>query len=140
VQIEKQFEVERPRDETVEIACCEETLLGLFPGAQTEIVKRDGDRVTARTRYRALGREGVATFDFTFLLDGGLHFEKQCDGRVWRELSGNVSFEECGAKTRVRIEMRGRTKPFVPELAIKGPMQEQIDQMAAALRDRVEGR
>ena len=76
--------------------------------------------------YRALGREGEATFHFSFLLDGGMRFEKVCDGRVWRELKGTVSFEERGEKTRVKIAMDGRTKPLVPEFAIRGQMQEQL--------------
>jgi hypothetical protein len=38
----------------------------------------------------------------------------------------------------VRIEMDGRTRPLVPEFTIKGAMQDQINQMAAALRERIE--
>ncbi len=138
MRIAKQFDVDCSRDAAVEVAAREETLLELFPDAKTEIVARDGDRVTMRSRYRALGRDGEATFHFTFLLDGGVRFEKVCDGRVWRELTGAMSFEESGARTRVRIEMDGRTRPLVPEFAIKGAMQEQIDQMATALRERIE--
>ena len=138
MHLEKQFDVDRPRDASVEIVAREESLLGLFPGEETEITGRDNDRVTTRTRYRALGRDGVATFHFTFLLDGNIRFEKVCDGRVWRELVGTVSFEERGEATRVRIEMDGHTKPFVPEFTIKPAMQEQIEQMAAALRERIE--
>jgi carbon monoxide dehydrogenase subunit G len=138
VRIARQFDVDRPRDAVVEIVAREEMLLGLFPDAKTEIVSRDGDRVTARMRYRALGRDGEATFHFTFLLDGGVRFEKVCDGNVWRELRGEMFFEESGARTRVRIEMDGRTRPLVPEFTIKGAMKEQIDQMATALRERIE--
>ncbi len=138
MRIAKQFDVDRPRDTVVEIAAREETLVELFPDAATEIVSRDGDRVTARMRYRALGSDGEATFHFTFLLDGGVRFEKVCDGRVWRELTGAMSFEESGARTRVRIKMDGRTRPLVPEFTIKGAMQEQLDQMATALRERIE--
>ena len=68
-----------------------------------------------------------------------MRFEKECDGNVWRELSGTLCFQERGAqKTRVRIEMNGRTKPLVPEFTIRGPMQQQLDQMAKALRTRLE--
>jgi hypothetical protein len=35
--------------------------------------------------------------------------------------------------------MDGRTKTFVPEFTIKGAMQDQLDQMARALRERLEG-
>jgi hypothetical protein len=38
----------------------------------------------------------------------------------------------------VRIEMDGRTKALVPEFTIKGAMRDQIDQMARALRERLE--
>ena len=65
-------------------------------------------------------------------------FEKVCDGRVWQQLAGSVSFEERGKKTRVRIEMDGRTKSLVPEFTIRGAMQQQIDQMATALRRCIE--
>lgn len=138
--MEKEFEVARSRDQAVEAVADDETLARLFPGAETEIVEREGDRRTTRTRYRALGREGVATFHFDTLLDGNVRFEKVCDGRVWRELRGEVSFEESGERTRVRIWMEGRTKPLVPEFTIRGPMQEQIEQMAQALRSRIEER
>jgi hypothetical protein len=62
-----------------------------------------------------------------------------CDGRVWKRLDGTLTFEPAGAKkTLVRIEMEGATKALVPEFTIKGPMQEQIEQMADALRRRLE--
>ncbi len=138
MHLQKEFDVTRSRDAAVEVACQEETLLGLFPEARSEIVARDGDRRTVRTHYVALGREGTATFHFTFLLDGDVRFEKVCDGKMWRRLEGSVSFEERGDATRVRIEMDGRTKPLVPEFTIKGAMQDQIDQMATALRERIE--
>ena len=34
--------------------------------------------------------------------------------------------------------MDGATKALVPELTIRGPMKDQIQQMAAALRERIE--
>lgn len=138
MHLEKQFDVKQKRDVAVEVVSKEETLTGLFPNTETEVVDRQGDRCTTRSRYTALGREGEATFHFTFLLDGDVRFEKVCDGRVWRELVGSVSFEERGAeKTRVRITMDGRTKSLVPEFTIKGQMQDQLDQMAKALRKRL---
>ena len=54
------------------------------------------------------------------------------------ELTGRMRFEPSGKGTRVRIEMEGRTKPLVPEFTIKGPMQDQIQQMAKALKRRIE--
>jgi len=137
VHIEKQFDVKRPRTEAVKVLADDDTLVGLFPDTDTEIVERKGARRTTRSRYRALGREGVATFHFEQEPDGNVRFEKVCDGRVWKELRGLVTFEERGQGTRVRIEMEGRTKALVPEFTIRGPMQEQIEQMATALRDKL---
>lgn len=136
MEIKRRFRVERPRDELVERLCCDETLLALLPG-DTELVESRGDTRTTSTRYTALGREGVATFHFTYLLDGDVRFEKQCDGKVWRELSGVVHLEDRGKRTRVDIKMHGRTKSFVPEFTIKGPMDEQMEQMVEALRERL---
>lgn len=139
MRLVKEFELQRPRERVVEIVHDEETLTGLFPNTDTEIVDREGARKTTRTRYRALGREGEATFHFTFQEDGNLRFEKVCDGRVWRELRGEVLLEPAGEGTHVTISMEGATKSFVPEFTIKGPMQEQLEEMAASLRGRVEG-
>jgi hypothetical protein len=139
VRLETHFDVQCSRASAVEIAARDETLQGLFPDAETEIVSGDGDRKTTRTHYTALGRAGIATFHFTFLLDGDIRFEKECDGNVWRELRGALSFVERGERTRVHIEMEGSTKPLVPEFTIKGAMRDQIAQMARALRARLEG-
>ena len=67
MDLKKRFTVARPRDEVVERLCCDETLLDLMSRGETEIVESRGDHRTTRTRYTALGREGVATFRFTFL-------------------------------------------------------------------------
>ena len=138
MHLEKQFEVKRPREEAVAIAARDETLLGLFPDTKTEIVASQGQRRTTRTTYTALGREGTATFHFDVRADGNVDFEKVCDGNVWRELRGTLSFEARSGATRVRIAMDGRTKALVPEFTIKGAMRDQIDQMARALRERLE--
>jgi carbon monoxide dehydrogenase subunit G len=138
MRLTKEFEVRRSREEAAAMLRDDDVLVELFPDTETEIVDSRGRRKTTRSRYRALGREGEATFHFDFGEDGNVHFEKVCDGRVWRELKGDVRFDERGAETRVRITMEGRTKGFVPEFTIKGPMQEQIDQMAKALRSRIE--
>jgi hypothetical protein len=138
VRLRKSFDVDRSRDEVVEALAEDQTLVRLFPDSKTEIVESTPDRKTTRTQYRALGRDGVATFHFTFLLDGNVRFEKVCDGRVWRELKGELEVEERGSGARVSIEMEGRTKGFVPEFTIKGPLQDQLEEMARALRERLE--
>lgn len=139
MRLEKHFDVTKGRDDAVAAAATEEAILTLFPDASSEVVGRSGDRVTVRTRYNALGRDGEATFHFTFLLDGGVAFEKVCDGRIWRKLRGTVEFEERGDATRVTIEMEGATRSLVPELTIRGPMNQQMEAMVAALRERIEG-
>ena len=136
MHIEKHFDVQRPPAEARELVANDETLLTLFPDAESEIVASDGDRRTVRTRYQVLGQDGTATFHFTFLPDA-VRFEKVCDGRVWRELCGTVSFVARGKGTRVLIEADGRTKSLVPEFTIRGPMKDQIEQMAGALRRRI---
>ena len=134
MEIRKSFRSATSRDDAVERLCSDETLTVLLPG-DTEIVESDGDRRTTRTRYTALGREGVATFHFTYLLDGNIRFEKVCDGNVWRRLQGSVVIDEDGAGAVVTIEMDGRTKTLVPELAIKGPLEDQMQTMMDALRE-----
>jgi len=138
MKVDKQFEARCDRDHAVETLSREETLLSLFPDSATEIVERKGDRVTARTHYSALGREGIATFHFDYLMDGSVRFEKVCDGNVWKELRGELSFDEQGDGCLVTLEMEGHTKGLVPEFTIRGPMKEQIEQMAEALRRKIE--
>ena len=138
MHLETTFDVQRPRASTAEIVARDETLPALFPDTKTEIIERKGNRRTLRTHYRALGRDGTATFRFHFLPGGEVRFEKICDGRVWRELRGSVSLEERGEKTRIHVELRGRTQSLIPEFTIRGPMREQLDQMTAALRELLE--
>ena len=138
MHLEKQFDVKQTPAAAIACVAQDETLLHLFPDTQTEIVERRGNRRTLRSHYRALGQQGTATFHFEFEPSGEIGFEKVCDGRVWRELKGVVSFEARGKGTRVRIVMDGRTKALVPEFTIRGAMQEQIEQMATALRRRLE--
>ncbi len=139
MHLEKQFDVVKSRPEAIERVACDETLPALFPEAKTEIVERSESRRTLRAHYRALGREGTATFHFSFLPDGAVRFEKVCDGRVWRKLVGEVSFQERGSGTRVRIQLDGHTKSLVPEFTIKGAMQDQMNDMADALRELLDG-
>ena len=134
MRLNRNFDVEQSADVAAKIASSDDTLIRLFADSRTEIVESDGNSRTTRTHYTALGREGVATFHFTFAKDGTVEFEKVCDGNVWRELTGSVSFRKRGVGTRVTLEMQGRTKTLVPEIAIRGPMKEQLDQMSEALQ------
>ncbi len=116
----------------------ETTITSLFSGAQTEIVKRAAGKLTTHSKFRALGRDSDATFHFTYASDGNVRFEKVCDGNVWKKLEGKITFEARGAKTRVRFEMEGATKGFLPEFTIKLPLEQQLEDMARALRGRIE--
>jgi hypothetical protein len=130
------FELERPRDEIVERLCRDETLLGLLARGDTQIVESAGDRRTIRTEY--LGRQ--LTFHFTFLMDGNVRFEKVCDGNVWRELKGYVGVEELSdQRSRVSIELSGRTRSLIPEFTIKAPLEDQLLDMGEALEELLRG-
>lgn len=137
MRLERRFQVRQPREKVVALIEDDETLTGLFPDTDTRVVDRSGDTRTTVSRYRALGREGEATFHFTTLEDGNVCFEKVCDGNVWRRLRGTLTFEERGKGTRVSIELDGKTKTLVPEFTIKVPMEQQIDQMMTALKQRI---
>jgi len=137
LQMEKEFDIARPRAEAAALLADDAVLCDLFPDTETEIVERKGTRRTIASHYTALGREGVATFHFDFEPSGDVRFEKVCDGRIWRELRGVVKLTERKDKTRVRIELDGRTKALVPEFTIRGPMQDQLEQMAKALKRRL---
>lgn len=137
MRMEKEFDVDRPRAEAAALLADDAVLCALFPETRTEIVGRRGARKTIASHYTALGREGTATFHFDYAPEGDVRFEKVCDGRVWKELRGAVTLVERKQKTRVRIELEGRTKALVPEFTIRGPMQEQLEQMAKALRRRL---
>lgn len=138
MRLEKQFDVRRAPEEAARLLATDETLTSLFPDSETKIVESAGPRRTTETRYRALGREGIATFHFEFAPDGEVCFEKVCDGNVWRELRGRVHLQPRGQGTRVRIELEGSTRTLVPEFTIRGPMQDQIEQMSKALRRRLQ--
>ncbi|NNL86480.1 MAG: hypothetical protein HKP27_12550 [Myxococcales bacterium] len=138
MHLEKRFLVRAHRDLAVEVIDRDETLTSLFPDTETAVVSREGDRCTTHSKFQAMGRPAEATFHFTFLMDGNVRFEKVCDGKVWRELRGELSFEEAGEETEVEIRLDGRTKALVPEFTIKGPMQDQLRDMAAALKRCVE--
>jgi carbon monoxide dehydrogenase subunit G len=138
MRLTKEFEVARARSDAAAVLADERTITSLFDGAKTEVVKRDGNKLTTHSKFRALGRDSDATFHFTFAPDGNLRFEKVCDGNVWKKLEGKITFEARGSRTRVRFEMDGATKGFVPEFTIKLPLEQQLDSMARALRTRIE--
>jgi hypothetical protein len=138
MRLERQFDVQQSAGAASRVAARDDTLLNLFPDSSTEIVEREDQSRTTCTHYTALGRSGVATFRFLVLPEGSISFEKVCDGNVWQKLSGKVLFCERGEGARVTLQMTGRTKAFVPEFTIRGPMQDQIERMAAALRTCIE--
>lgn len=138
MKLNKEFDVGASRDRACEVLAEDATLTSLFPDTETEIIARAGKRRTTRSQYKLLGQEGEATFHFDAQEDGSVHFQKVCNGRVWKELRGSVTLHERGPKLRVRIDMEGRTKGFVPEFTIKTPLQKQLDDMARALRRRME--
>ncbi len=85
------------------------------------------------------GRSRDIRFVFRSLPTGELHFEKICDGNIWRSLEGEVRIEIVDANmTRIVLSMQGRTRAYVPEMTIRMPMREQLEQMAKALRARLE--
>ncbi len=132
MQLETSFEVNRSWDEVVDALFLDETLIAILPG-RTVITAHEGHRKTTRTQFTALGQGGTAVFQFDFLLDGSIRFEKECDGVIWQELSGEVWAAEEEVGSRVWISMEGRTKPLVPEFAIKRPLAGQLFQMVEAL-------
>ncbi len=143
MELSRSFEVDQPADTAARIAASDETLARLFEGTKTEIIGREANRRTIRTHYTALGRDGVATFQFLFCDEGSIQFEKVCDGNVWRKLEGVVSFTKLekggrGGGTRVTLQLSGSTKSLVPELAIRAPMKAQLDQMTESLRKCLE--
>ena len=140
MRLSKEFDVTASRERAQEVLAEDATLTSLFPDTKTEIVGRKGKRRTTKSVYKLLGQEGEATFHFDAGDDGSVSFAKVCDGRIWKELSGRVTLRERGPKLRVTIEMEGKTKGFVPEFTIKAPLQKQLDDMAAALKKRMERR
>ena len=75
---------------------------------------------------------------FETLPEGNLRFEKICDGDVWRSLRGEIALERSGqARTRVMLRLEGKTRALVPELTIRLPLREQVDQMTESLRTRL---
>jgi carbon monoxide dehydrogenase subunit G len=139
VKFDSEFIVRRPKAELAQVLASDATVTQLFP--DTEIVSSNGGTRETKTRVSALGVETTVRFVFRSAADGGLRFEKICDGRIWRSLVGAVQLLPVNeATTRVRVEMEGTTKALVPEFTIRAPMKEQLQQMTRSLRDRLERR
>ncbi len=136
---EKEFVVGRPREEVVADLDDDRTFAAFFPDTR---VTRKSERVReTSTPFQALGQSRDIRFVFETLPDGNVRFEKICDGNVWRSLEGEVKLEaRPQGGTRVVLRMDGRTRTFVPEMTIRGPMRAQIEQMTCALRARLETR
>lgn len=139
MRLEKDFVVGRPRAPLVSALEDDGTLERLFPDTRIEH-RSDGVRETF-TPLTTLGQSREIRFLFQTLPDGNLRFEKVCDGNIWRSLEGRIRLDPLGEEqTSVRISMEGRTRALVPELTIRVPMRDQIEQMATALRAELERR
>jgi hypothetical protein len=137
VKFDNEFVVRRPKPALAEVLASDATVTQLFP--DTEIVSSKAGTRETKTRVSALGVESIVRFVFKSDPDGGLRFEKICDGRVWRSLEGVIRLVPVNdSTTRVRIEMEGTTKALVPEFTIRAPMKDQLQQMTRALRERLE--
>ena len=137
MKLHKEFVLRPSRAEVVSALEDDETLCKLFPGTRIEN-RAAGVRETV-TPYSALGQTREIRFVFQTLPDGDLRFDKICDGNVWKALDGKIGLEAIDERmTSVRISMEGRTRAFVPELTIRAPMRDQIDQMARSLRLELE--
>jgi carbon monoxide dehydrogenase subunit G len=136
MKIEKEFVVPLPRDEVARALDDDAVFESLFPDTRIT-ASVDGMRETI-TSFSALGQTREIRFTFRTLSDGNVRFSKICDGNVWRSLEGEVRLEpSAGDSTRVVLRMEGRTRALVPELTIRGPMRDQLDQMVDSLRSRL---
>jgi hypothetical protein len=137
MKLENEFIVRRAQPEIASVLASDATVQSLFP--DTEIVSnKNGERET-KTRVSALGAESIVRFIFRTASDGGLRFEKICDGKVWKSLVGQIRLLPVNdATTRIQITMEGSTRGLIPEFTIRGPIKEQLDQMSRALRAKLE--
>ena len=137
MRFEKEFVVDRDRKTVAANLDDDRTFAALFP--KTRVTRRGEHVRETCTPFRALGQSREVRFVFETLPDGNVRFSKICDGNVWRSLEGEVRLEEQDAsRTRVVLRMDGRTRAFVPEITIRSPMRDQIEQMATALRTQFE--
>ena len=135
MKLEKEFVLARRREELVGAFDDDAIYESLFPDTR---VTSGGQGVReTRTPYAALGQSRELRLLFRTLPDGNVSFEKICDGNVWRSLEGELRLEPRGDRTRVVLRMEGRTRALVPELAIRGPLRQQLEQMAESLRKQL---
>ncbi len=133
MKIDQEFVVGRGRVDVVRTLDRDETFAALFP--DTTVHSLGAHQRETHTPYPGPGRARDIRFVFRTREDGNVHFEKICDGNIWRSLEGEVRAEVVDERmTRIVLSMEGRTRAFVPELTIRAPMREQISQMAKALR------
>ena len=136
MKLAKEFVVPLGRAEVAKLFDRDATFEALFP--DTRVTKSSGGVRETSTHYSALGQSRDIRFIFETLPSGDVRFEKICDGNVWRSLEGEVALRSEGPdETRIALRMEGRTRAFVPEIAIRGQMREQLDQMAESLRERL---
>ncbi len=137
MKLEESFVISRPRKHLLPALDEDATFTSLFP--RTRIVSHQGSRRETSTPFTAMGQSRELRFVFELDPKGVLRFRKICDGNVWRSLQGEVRLESQGDdSTRVVLQMEGQTRSFVPEVTIRLPMRKQIDEMAQALRVRLE--
>ena len=137
MKLQKEFVVGRSSHEIAKLLEGDKILETLMPDTSIRQLP-DGVRET-RTPYQALGQSGEVRFLFRGMPDGGLRFEKICDGNVWRSLEGTIQLDAVDERmTRVRLAMEGQTRAFIPELTIRAPMRQQLEQMSQALRSELE--
>jgi carbon monoxide dehydrogenase subunit G len=135
MHFESNFTVPRSRAEVAKLLDDDETITFLLP--DTTIVPRDDGTRETRTPS-PLGQSRDIRFIFRRVEEAGLLFEKICDGNIWRSLDGQIRLEDVRTNvTRVQLQMDGRTRALVPELMIRGPMRDQIEQMTEGLRARL---
>lgn len=136
MRVTKEFFVERERGEIQSLLDEDLTFESLFPGMR--VAKRDGPHREIAAPNPTPGTDRLIRFRFETLPNGNLRFEKVCDGNVWRSLAGAIELERSGrAQTRVMLRLEGKTRSLVPELAIRLPMREHVDQMTESLRVRL---
>ncbi len=136
MRLEQEFVVDQPRATVAARLDDDAAIASLIPNTSVES-KGAGVRET-RTPAPVGSRD--VRFVFMTRPDGNIRFEKICDGNIWRALDGEVRFEEVNAgATRVRLRLEGRTRALVPELTIRAPLREQVQQMAQALRELLAG-
>ena len=137
MKLEKEFAVSRPKSDVVGALADDDVLAKIFPGTRVE--HRAGGVRETFTPFKALGQSREIHFFWMTLPDGSLRFEKECNGNVWRSLEGKIAVDEVDdSMTSVRLTMEGSTRAFVPELTIRQPLREQIEDMAKSLRRELE--